>query len=77
LLPDILHYDRRQPAHYPNGRFITDDVFDMRMAFLTNGRVTSDGVAPHDDYLTEFPFLGPPLPEASGDDRTEGLLSTS
>jgi hypothetical protein len=37
----------------------------MRMAFLTHGRVTSDGVDPHDDYLTEFPFLGAPNAEAS------------
>jgi Domain of unknown function (DUF4331) len=63
VLPDTLHYDRNQPAHYPNGRVLTDDVYDMRMAFLTHGRVTSDGVGPHDDYLTEFPFLGRPHPQ--------------
>ena len=60
VLPDIIHYDRNRPAHYPNGRVLTDDVYDMRMEFLTYGRVTSDGVGPHDDYLTEFPFLGVP-----------------
>jgi hypothetical protein len=38
VLPDLLHYDRDQPAHYPNGRVLTDDVYDMRMAFLTHGR---------------------------------------
>jgi hypothetical protein len=65
VLPDVLHYDRNRPAHYPNGRVLTDDVYDMRMAFLTHGRVTSDGVDPHDDYLTEFPFLGAPNAEAS------------
>jgi hypothetical protein len=27
LLPDILHYDRTRPAHYPDGRVMTDDVF--------------------------------------------------
>jgi hypothetical protein len=64
VLPDILHYDRNRPAHYPNGRVVTDDVYDVRMAFLTHGRVTSDGVGPHSDYLTEFPFLGPPHAEA-------------
>src|SRR5215471_4208262 len=26
LLPDILHYDRTRPAHYPNGRTPTHDV---------------------------------------------------
>jgi Domain of unknown function (DUF4331) len=77
VLPDVLHYDRNRPAHYPNGRVLTDDVYDMRMAFLTHGRVTSDGVGPHDDYLPEFPFLGPPNPEASGKDATGGGLLTS
>jgi hypothetical protein len=36
------------------------------MAYLTHGRVTSDGVGRHDDYLTEFPFLGPPNAQAQG-----------
>jgi Domain of unknown function (DUF4331) len=54
---------------------LTDDVYDMRMAFLTHGRVTSDGVQPHDDYLTEFPFLGPPHAQAS--DASGGLLGTA
>ena len=77
VLPDVMHYNRNRPAHYPNGRVLTDDVYDMRMAFLTYGRVTSDGVESHDDYLTEFPFLGPPNPEASGEDTTGGALLTS
>jgi Domain of unknown function (DUF4331) len=51
-----------------------DDVYDMRMAFLNHGQVTSDGVEPHDDYLTEFPFLGLPNSQASGEDRTGGAL---
>jgi hypothetical protein len=62
LLPDILHYDRTKPAHYPNGRVMTDDVFSMRMAFLTYGKVTSDGLKPHEDLQTVFPFLGVPVP---------------
>jgi Domain of unknown function (DUF4331) len=60
VLPDMLHYNRTRAAHYPNGRVLTDDVYDLRMAFLTYGRVTSDAVATHDDYLHEFPFLGVP-----------------
>ncbi|MFD3925454.1 DUF4331 family protein [Streptomyces sp. NPDC058614] len=60
VLPDVLHYDRGRPAVYPNGRGLTDDVFSARMAFLTNGKVTSGGVPPHDDLLPEFPYLGPP-----------------
>jgi hypothetical protein len=74
ILPDMLHYDRNRPAHYPNGRVLTDDVYDMRMAFLTHGRVTSDGVEPHDDYLSEFPFLGLPNAQAEGE-AAGGLLS--
>jgi hypothetical protein len=76
VLPDMLHYDRTQPAHYPNGRAIEDDVYDMRMAFLTYGRVTSDGVGPHDDYLPEFPYLGPPNAQAEGEAAT-GLLTAT
>jgi hypothetical protein len=60
VLPDILSYDRREPAAYPNGRALTDDVFSARFAWLTRGKVTSDGLKPHDDLLTEFPYLGPP-----------------
>jgi hypothetical protein len=52
----------RRPAAYPNGRALTNDVFSARMAFLTNGKVTSDGLKPHDDLLTGFPYLGPPNP---------------
>jgi hypothetical protein len=62
LLPDILHYDRTRPAHYPNGRVMTDDVFSARMAFMTHGQATPQGVKPHDDLLAAFPFLGTPNP---------------
>ena len=60
VLPDILRYDRTRLAAYPNGRAVTDDVFSARFAWLTNGRVSSDGRKPHDDLLAEFPRLGPP-----------------
>jgi hypothetical protein len=60
VLPDILRYDRDQPAAYPNGRAITDDVFSARFAWLTNGRVGPDGLKPHDDMLAGFPYLGLP-----------------
>lgn len=60
VLPDILRYNRAQPAAYPNGRALTDDAFSARFAWLTHGRVTSQGLKPHDDLLAEFPYLGPP-----------------
>ena len=61
LLPDLLHYDPRRPASFPDsGRALTDDVSDLFLAILTNGKVTGDNVGPHDDFLDEFPYLGPP-----------------
>lgn len=77
VLPDVLHYSRKLPGHYPNGRVLTDDVYDMRMAFLTYGRVTSDGVSPHDDYLRTFPFLGPPIAQAPSEDTGGGGVLSS
>jgi Domain of unknown function (DUF4331) len=62
VLPDILHYNRTQPATYPNGRIPTDDVYSMRFAWLTNGKVPPSGLKPHDDLLNEFPYVGPPNP---------------
>jgi hypothetical protein len=74
VLPDVMHYNRERPAHYPNGRVLTDDVYDIRMAFLTYGRVTSDGVEPHDDYMSEFPFLGRPNAQSQDAREKEAFL---
>jgi Domain of unknown function (DUF4331) len=60
VLPDILPYDRTETAAYPNGRALTDDVFSARFAWLTNGKVGPDGLKPHSDMLTDFPYLGGP-----------------
>ena len=61
LLPDILSYDVQRPASFPhNGRTLTDDVVDVFLSMLTNGRVTEDKVGPHGDLLDQFPYLGPP-----------------
>ena len=61
LLPDILSYDPRRPVRFAhNGRTLTDDVVDLFLAILTNGKVTGDKVGPHRDLLDEFPYLGPP-----------------
>jgi hypothetical protein len=60
VLPDILHYDRTKPAAYPNGRVPTDDVYSLRFAWLTNGKVPPTGLKPHDDLLAHFPYTGPP-----------------
>ncbi len=61
LLPDILLYDPSRLAGFPNnGRTLTDDVADVFLSMLTNGKVTGDKVGPHGDLLDEFPYLGPP-----------------
>jgi len=62
VLPDILHYDRTRAATYPNGRVLTDDVYSLRFAWLTNGQVPPSGLKPHDNLLAHFPYLGPPNP---------------
>jgi hypothetical protein len=61
LLPDIMHYDPRRPASYPsNGRLLTDDVVDVFLPIFTNGKASGYKVAPHTDFMPEFPYLGPP-----------------
>lgn len=61
LLPDVLTYDTTTHAVGPlNGRALSDDVIDTELGLTTNGCVTSDGVGPHSDYLSSFPYLGQP-----------------
>jgi hypothetical protein len=60
VLPDILRYDRSKPVGYPNGRAITDDCFSLRFAWMSDGKIPPQGLKPHADLLTEFPYLGPP-----------------
>jgi uncharacterized protein DUF4331 len=62
LLPDILDYDYSSPEGYRNGRKLTDDIIDIQLALITNGRVTTDKVGPHQDLLATFPYLGSPHP---------------
>jgi hypothetical protein len=62
VLPDILHYDRNGPPTYPNGRVLTDDVYSLRFAWLSDGKIPPSGLKPHDDLIARFPYLGPPNP---------------
>jgi hypothetical protein len=62
LLPDILDYDYSRAKGYPNGRKLTDDIIDIQLVVLTNGRETTDKVGPHQDLPTTFPYLGSPHP---------------
>ena len=59
-LPIILPYDYTSATGYPNGRQFTDDVTDMLASLISQGKVTSDGLGLHTDYLDDFPYLGPP-----------------
>jgi hypothetical protein len=60
LLPDILRYEPARQASYPNGRRLTDDASGHFLAVLTNQKLTSVGVPPHNDLLVEFPYVAPP-----------------
>jgi hypothetical protein len=60
LLPDILTYDYKSSAGFLNGRKLTDDVIDIELTLVTNGKITTDMVGPHTDYLHHFPYLGQP-----------------
>lgn len=60
LLPDILTYDYSSSEGFLNGRRLTDDVIDIELALVTNGAITGDGVGPHGDLSSAFPYLGPP-----------------
>lgn len=61
LLPDVMRFDPTQAASYPrNGRTLTDDIMGPFLAIITNGKVTTHGLAHHQDLLVNFPYLGPP-----------------
>ena len=73
LIPDVLVYSRSSKLPAPlNGRALADDVIDVELNVTTggdplglfsdrdaNGAVPSDGVGPHTDYLSSFPYLEP------------------
>jgi len=58
----MLRYDPGKGAKYPNGRTLTDHVVAARLALISNNRIPSDGLGPHDDLLQGFPYLGTPHP---------------
>src|SRR5260370_1348390 len=55
VLPDILRYDRTVPAAYPNGRGLTDAVYNVRYACLTNGNIPPPAPHPPHPPLPPFP----------------------
>jgi hypothetical protein len=61
ILPDILPFNPSLPASYPtSGRALTDDVMDLFISLITNGKQNGDKVGPHKDLLASFPYLGHP-----------------
>lgn len=61
LLPDIMHYDPKRPALFPNnGRALIDDVVAVFMPIFTNGKVKGDKTRAHTDLLNVFPYVGLP-----------------
>lgn len=60
FLPDILLYDVLNLQGFFNGRKLTDDVVDIVLNLVTGGKVKTDMVGPHTDYLATFPYLGQP-----------------
>jgi Domain of unknown function (DUF4331) len=60
FIPDILQYDTSSPQGFFNGRRLTDDVADIMFNLVTAGKVMTDKVGSHRDYLAEFPYLGQP-----------------
>ena len=66
VLPDILSYDRTQPAAYPNGRVLTDDVYSLRFAWLTKARFPRAGSSPTTTSKPSSPTLAYPTPHPQG-----------
>jgi hypothetical protein len=71
LLPDVIRYTLGSVAAGPlNGRALADDVIDAELNITTGGiafpgrdgvgAIPTDGVGPHGDYLSAFPYLGVP-----------------
>ncbi|OLE79300.1 MAG: hypothetical protein AUG06_08170 [Actinobacteria bacterium 13_1_20CM_2_65_11] len=60
LLPDILTFDYSSSAGFLNGRQLQNDVIDISLNLVTNGKITGDGVGAHTDYLGAMPYLGKP-----------------
>lgn len=67
IAPDIPRWDRHRRMAYPNGLSLTDDVTGARLSMLTNGKITTDNIAPHTDLLGDFPYLGRPHPAADAE----------
>jgi hypothetical protein len=64
LLPDMLTFDTSSGAGFLNGRQLLDDVIDAELGLILghfpHGAVTTDCVGNDSNFLSRFPYLGPP-----------------
>ncbi len=81
VVPDVVIFDPEEPATFPNGRMLTDDVVDL---VGDEGVLSTDCPTPGDPvqcnpstndlaFLNEFPYLAAPQGAATG---AQGLLFT-
>jgi len=79
MVPDVVIFDTKRPAAFPNGRELTDDVVNLVGNELV---LSTDCPAPMDPaacnptandvpFLTTFPYLAPPQGTAAGN---EGVI---
>jgi len=62
VVPDVMIFDPAQPAAFPNGRELADDVVDL---VGDPGTLANDSPFPSANdvpFLTAFPYLAPPQP---------------
>jgi hypothetical protein len=60
ILPNMPGFDPAKPGGCPNGRLLTDHIVAHRPAMLSKGTIPPDGLRPHTDLLSSFPYLGNP-----------------
>ncbi len=91
LLPDVLTYDTDTAAAGPlNGRTLTDDVIDVELRIVTggdplglfddrdaDGAINTDGIGPHDDLLSSFPYLGEPHEAEEPEPELDDIVDTA
>ncbi len=56
LPPDVVIFDTRKPAAFPNGRDLVDDVLDLLGRQGAPNNPSENDV----EFLTRFPYLSPP-----------------
>jgi hypothetical protein len=62
MTPDVIIYDTSQPAAYPNGRALTDDVVDLVGDPRVLGNDTPFPSTNDRPFLDSFPYLAAPHP---------------